>query len=241
MEPDALLSKFRVVVAEDEKFSRSVVMGQLRDLGCAEIEPATDGQHGLDLLRKRSSKPTLLIADFNMPGVNGLQVLKLIRTAKAMVPHDLPVMMMTGMSDFGLVKTAMALDVDAFVVKPATKAILTTRFKKILGEPRDLKTPAHYATINVDEISERLLKSDTEEPPPAEEEKKESIVSGVRMKLSDVPEGSVLVEDIKAPGGELLLAAGVTLSARFLRRLSELSSALKLEYLTVLPQAPAES
>lgn len=75
-----------------------------------------------------------MIADFNMPEMNGLQLLKHIRTGKDNLQRNKPVAMITGVSDKNLVCTALILDVNAFIMKPVHKSILEEKLERIFTE-----------------------------------------------------------------------------------------------------------
>ncbi|MDA8250599.1 MAG: response regulator [Rhodospirillales bacterium] len=232
MDEARVLAGWVAVVADDEQFSRSIIVRMVRELGCADALTARNGQDALDLLRSTNNQRRLVIADFSMPKVDGLALVKCIRTGAAGVANDAPVVMLTGHSDFALVKAAMQLDVDAFVVKPASKAQLASRLGKALSEARNIKTADAYADINIDDVRGRML---SREPPGRlrPQAGRRGARNTVRLKLEDVREGQVLAEDIRAPDGELLLGVGMELNARFLRRLKELATVVKLEYLTI--------
>jgi CheY-like chemotaxis protein len=226
-EPAKILARKAVMIADDEKFSRSIVLRLLRDLGCENSAQAKDGADALVQMSQM---------DFNMPGMNGLQMLRMIRMGEGGVPHDMPVIMLTGHADSGLVGGAMALDVDAFIIKPVSIAVLQSRVAKVLSESRDIKAPAYYAKVDIEAICEALLNPPAAQAKPKPDEKEEAKQpAGVRVKLEEVTEGAILADDIRAPTGELLLAAGVALSPRFLRRLKELGGILNLEYLMLQP------
>ncbi|TAN58423.1 MAG: response regulator [Magnetospirillum sp.] len=236
MDIGKVLARMMVIVADDEQFSRAIVLRMVRELGAVDAEPVRNGEEGLVLLAQARDKAPLLIADFNMPRCNGLQMLKAIRAGRAFVANDMPVIMLTGYSDFALVRVAMALDVDAFVVKPVSKATLSSRIEKILGETRDIKPAEQYAEIDIESVCNRMIRNEPLGRPLPPAPKK--VASGaIQVKLEDVPEGVVLGDDIRTKDGELLLAAGHTLNARFLRRLRELKAVTKIEFLTILPPA----
>src|SRR5579859_5518405 len=153
-----MLDGLRVLVADDEAFSLSIIGRMLREMGCKDVLQADTGGKAFALFQAES-KISMAIVDFNMPDLNGLQILKLIRTGKTAVARNLPVLMLTGTADGGLVSAAAALDVGAFVVKPVSKATLTTRIVKALGEAREAKSAAQYDAVDIDTVSKALLLS----------------------------------------------------------------------------------
>lgn len=227
-----ILADWRVVVADDEQFSRAIVIRMIRDLGCRDALTASTGQEAIHHLQASTAHKTLLLSDFNMPGIDGLSLSKLIRTGKV-GPNDLPIIMLTGHADSNLVSAALALDVDSFVIKPVSVVQLANRLSRVLGEKREIGPPAAYAKIDVETIRQKIMRHEPvgllRTSQPARKD-----VTLIKLKLKDVKEGHILGEEIRAPTGERLLKAGVVLSQRYLQRLNDLSSVINLEYLTVV-------
>jgi YesN/AraC family two-component response regulator len=239
----------RVLIADDEQFSRFFVVRMARDFGCDDILQAADGADAMSKLETGGESLSAIILDFNMPDANGLQILKRIRTGKAGVPRDANVLMLTGSSDFGLVGTAMSLDVDAFLIKPVSEAILGDRLRRIFDEKKDYKSVADYEAVDVEELSKRLLAgSKPIRTPEQMKQRKEAVLAAVakttaaaaapkpgikRIAFASLEAGAVLAENIRGPNGELLLGAATVLSERLLNRLRELQSVLKLENIAV--------
>ena len=87
-EPD--LSGLSVLLVDDENFSRGIVTRLLRGVGLKEIHEAEDGSKALHLLRNPRYKTDFVIADFNMPVMHGLDMLKAVRMGEELgVPTPL--------------------------------------------------------------------------------------------------------------------------------------------------------
>lgn len=239
VELSKLLRGRQALVIDDERFSRSIICRFLLELGLLETDQAKDGAEGLTRLATEGNASSLVICDFNMPVMNGLQFLKALRSGiQRSVRRDLPVIMLTGHSDHGLVGTAMALDVDAFLVKPVSKANLAGRLGHALSTTQDIKDASAYATVDVDKIAKRILSG-----APAAKAKgapeKEAAKRGQRVELAMLKPNTTLSEDLVAPTGELLLAAGVVLSPRMVQRLQELPSlGINISAVWIMPPSP---
>jgi len=234
MDPSTLLANRRALVADDEQFSLSIVSRMLREMGCTDVLGADGGPRALNFLRMDAPPGfKLAVLDFNMPEINGLQILKLIRTGKAGVSRDLPVVMLTGTADGALVSAAVALDVGAFVVKPVSKAMLGQRLVKVLSEQRPIKTAQQYEAVDIDPISNALAASHKPVGGAKARADRIEVANGVKLRVDAVPVGAILAEDIRGPDGELLLGRGTPLSERFLKRLKDLASATRVEYIIV--------
>ena len=84
---------------------------------------------GLDGLRKvRDEAPDLIILDIVMPGLDGIRALQLIRKYSSN-----PVIMLTSESEISIVKKALDLGADGYIVKPVSTTALVTRVKEKLG------------------------------------------------------------------------------------------------------------
>ncbi len=207
-----------ILLIDDEKFSRTLLRRMLEPL---DVEEATNGAEGLQqyLLKLNVA---VIVCDFNMPVMDGLKVLKAIRTGFQRIDHTIPILMLTGTSDSSLVSVAIKLEVDGFIVKPVSQNVLESRIKHVLTHPRDLQPPKYYESIDIDEVSERLLKTLSV---PIESKQKpvvETPMAGQNLPLDQVSANSILTADIRASSGELLVAAGQPLSERLIRRLTEL-------------------
>ena len=93
---------------------------------------ASDGVSALELLEKH--QPDMVILDIMMPGLNGFQVLDLIRQRS-----NVPVIMLTARGDVTTVRDTLALGADDYVRKPFSILELTARIKAKLRRTRQLQ------------------------------------------------------------------------------------------------------
>lgn len=226
---DRLLDGMEVLVVDDESYGRAIVSGLLRDFGCRDVVQARNGAEALSILRSGTHLISLVIADFNMPLINGLSLLKEIRrSTHPAMPHDVPVFMLTGHSEHHIVGVALALDVDSFIVKPTSRASLAARIRKVLraGDRRRLLPPDSYRSVDVDRavvtMAERGIRAGTGE----------IIGRSVVVALADVPPNSILAEDI-AGGESVLLRRGQVVTPHILDRLAEVAPMLGLSTIAI--------
>lgn len=119
--------KFRVVVADDSKDYRRLLKSVLDGNGY-EVKEAKDGAEGLRLIN--SWKPDLVLLDFEMPEMNGYEVIQALRGREE--TRKLPVVMLTGAPHRAQLKE-MGLDISAFLEKPLPNAALLEAVAKALG------------------------------------------------------------------------------------------------------------
>lgn len=215
-----------VLVVDDEQFSRQIVGRILRDIGNPQIVYARNGAEALAAITAPDAAFKVIVSDFNMPVMNGLELLKTIRTSTNAIRHDMPFVMLTGLADRAVVGAAMALDTDSFVVKPVSRAALESRINRALSEPRDLKSPKAYGEVDIEAATTGLLGHEPVGQPRKPEPKAEPAIppNSQRVMLAAVKPGSILAQEIRSPTGELLLASGVPLSPRLITRLKDLST-----------------
>lgn len=85
-------SVLRVLVCDDEAPIRYVIVRKLREFGCEVVE-ARNGEDGLAAVRERGFRPALVITDFQMPMLSGLEMAAALREHEA--TRDVPVLMLT--------------------------------------------------------------------------------------------------------------------------------------------------
>ena len=108
------MKPLRIVVAEDETLVAVSIISQLKELGHTVVGDATDGLEAVELCEKL--RPDLVIMDINMPRMDGIQAARLIKD-RAMVP----VVVVSGYSEEGLIDGAAEAGVLSYLVKPVTK------------------------------------------------------------------------------------------------------------------------
>jgi CheY-like chemotaxis protein len=146
------LSPYSILFVDDEGFTRQIVVQLLRSLGCVNVRQASNVSQAMNVLAEMK-KVHFIISDFRMPEDNGLNLVKAVRTGNASVNRGTPIAMLTGFSEKSLVEVALALDVNAFLVKPISRNVLGQRLERLLAIVADqawLSSPAVYERIDVD-------------------------------------------------------------------------------------------
>ena len=205
-----------VVIVDDESYSRFMAGELLDRLGKPRTVAAKNGDEALALLNgDEAGAIRLVLLDFNMPGRNGLEILRDIRSGRLAVASDVVVMMVTGVDTLGLVAAAMALDVDAFLQKPMAMADLRDHLAEIEDAKREIAPPEAYWEIDVDGLGAA--------PRPDEEGVAPEGINWVSV--SDLAAGQEIAADICAPDGALLVSKGTAVTARLGRLLRGLAAA----------------
>jgi two-component system chemotaxis response regulator CheY len=123
-------SALKVLVVDDQQTIRSLVRTGLQQLGINDVREAADGEDGLRTLLS-AQQVNLVITDFNMPKVDGLELLRAIRAHPPLAKTA--VIMLTGRADRDLVQRAVQFGVNNYLVKPFTVATLKEKIEAVFG------------------------------------------------------------------------------------------------------------
>jgi len=125
----AVNASLKILVVDDFATMRRIIRNLLQDLGFSNISEADDGNTALPLLQNGNFD--LLITDWNMPGMPGLELLKAVRADSRLA--KLPVLMLTAEAKREQIVEAAQAGVNGYVVKPFTAETLKTKLDKILA------------------------------------------------------------------------------------------------------------
>ncbi len=117
----------RFLVIDDFATMRRIVRNLLQDLGFKNVEEAEDGQDALTKLR--ASRFDFVISDWNMPNLDGLQLLTEMRKDDSL--KAIPVLMVTAEAKKENIIAAAQAGANGYVVKPFTAATLEEKLNKI--------------------------------------------------------------------------------------------------------------
>ncbi len=117
----------KILIVDDFSTMRRIIKNLLRDLGFNNTTEADDGQTALPLLKNGNFD--FLVTDWNMPGMDGLTLLKTVRADENL--KDMPVLMVTAEAKREQIITAAQAGVNGYIVKPFTAATLKEKIEKI--------------------------------------------------------------------------------------------------------------
>ncbi|MFO0865164.1 MAG: response regulator [Gemmataceae bacterium] len=117
----------RALVVDDSRVMRAILASILCELGIDVCE-APDGAAALDQLR-RQSEIDLVLVDWNMPVMNGLEFIEAVRADRAFDP--MKIMMVTTETDVDQVNRALKAGANEYVMKPFTKEVLVAKISML--------------------------------------------------------------------------------------------------------------
>lgn len=117
----------KFLVVDDFSTMRRIVRTLLKELGYDQVEEAEDGRDALTKLKQGHFD--FVVTDWNMPNLDGLGLLKAIRSDAAL--QKLPVLLVTAESKKENIIAAAQAGASGYIVKPFTAAILNEKLQRI--------------------------------------------------------------------------------------------------------------
>jgi len=117
----------KILVVDDFSTMRRIIKNLLRDLGFSNTQEADDGLTALPMLK--SGNFDFLVTDWNMPGMQGIDLLKEVRADENLA--SLPVLMVTAEQKREQIIEAAQAGVNGYIVKPFTAVTLKEKLDKI--------------------------------------------------------------------------------------------------------------
>ena len=169
-----------ILIADNNAYTRKLTRMMLVNLGARAIYEAADGVAALDAIRTVS--PDVMIMNWDMPVLDGPEVMRIVRSPGIFPKPNLPIIMLTDIGLRSRVTAAIKLGVHEFLVKPVSPKTLHQRLLGILLAPRPMVRAGRYyiplprrradmkevmaaaaqmsEAMNTGEVSEAMLPSD---------------------------------------------------------------------------------
>lgn len=128
----AVDTKMRVLIVDDYKTMLRIMRNLLKQLSFENVEEAIDGTAALEKLREFDGDFGLVISDWNMEPMTGIQLLREVRGDDAL--KQIPFIMVTAESKSENVIAAKEAGVSNYIVKPFNAETLKSKMESVLGE-----------------------------------------------------------------------------------------------------------
>lgn len=140
----------KVLIIDDDEWNRQIMRETLKKEGYILFE-AVDGESGVAMVRREN--PDVVITDYLMPGINGLEVMLEVRKIK----NNLPVILLTGFGDVGLTIKSIQMGAFDYLEKPVKSSHLKTVVRDALNSVRISSSlneviPDDISTVLVDNL-----------------------------------------------------------------------------------------
>ena len=140
MQPNSALETFvkdlAILVVDGNGYMRRTTRTMLMNLGARSVREAADGIAALEQIR--TWNPDVMLIDWDLPVLNGMEVMRIVRSPGVFPRPDLPAIMLTSRTKRSQVLEAMRMGVHEFLVKPTSPKALCDRLTSIMIKPRPL-------------------------------------------------------------------------------------------------------
>jgi two-component system response regulator MtrA len=113
----------KILTIDDDPAMTELISLLLRSYGL-EVLVANDGEHGLEMARAQN--PDLIMLDLTMPGVDGWQICKELRTES-----KVPIIILSALDDPAVISTALDAGADDYMVKPVPSSVLIAHINNL--------------------------------------------------------------------------------------------------------------
>lgn len=127
-------TQMHVLLVDDNRFIRSTVRTLCRSFGFAQVHETDDGSEALSIMRK--THVDIVLCDWMMEPLDGFDFTRLLRTAQDSPNPFVPVIMLTGHTEYSKVTSARDVGVTEFLAKPISSATLLSRLIHVCEHPR---------------------------------------------------------------------------------------------------------
>jgi two-component system, chemotaxis family, chemotaxis protein CheY len=126
--------RLKILVVDDNAHMRKLVITILQAFGVIQIQEAESGERAWALLREIN--PDVLIVDWMMEGMTGLELVSMIRSNPQTPNPFVPVIMLTGYTQVDHVRQARDGGVNEFIAKPVSVKTMMSRLMAVIETPR---------------------------------------------------------------------------------------------------------
>lgn len=126
--------RLKILVVDDNAHMRKLVVTILQAFGVIQIYEAESGERAWTILRE--SNPDVLVLDWMMEGMSGIDLVKMIRTDPQTPNPFVPVIMLTGHTHIDRVRQARDAGINEFIAKPVSVKTMMSRLLSVIENPR---------------------------------------------------------------------------------------------------------
>lgn len=222
------LSNLNIMVIDDDAFTRKVILRVLTNLGFSTVTEADGSESALKLINKESPFD-IFISDVEMPRINGLELIRLVRSGNTKADPSSRFILLTSFSNTDVIKTAMGLGINGFIVKPIKPATLLDKITKAHDESFFAEPASSYESIstNLSCINSDNVEDGSKLNAAILKDIDENNAYHARLRLNRLQPGMRLRQNIITEEGGVLLRDGQILTSTMISRLQELEGILE--------------
>jgi CheY-like chemotaxis protein len=158
-------SQITFLLVEDSAYMRGILRAMLQGFGARRIYDAEDGASGLEMIDRVS--PDILIVDWVMPVLDGLEMVRLIRQPSHPMAF-VPIILVTAHTEKKRILTARNAGVNEVLCKPVSATALYQRISNVVTQPREfIRSEAYFGPKLREEIQPAPRPSPMQQPATA--------------------------------------------------------------------------
>jgi CheY-like chemotaxis protein len=131
-----IIQGLNILLVDGNSYMRRITRMMLMNLGAKSVVEAADGLAALEQIR--TSDPDVMLLDWDMPLLNGIEVMRIVRSPGVFPRPNLPIIMLTARAQRSFVVQALHAGVHEFLVKPTSAKALHDRLSSIVVNPRPM-------------------------------------------------------------------------------------------------------
>ena len=155
------LARLQILIVDDEKNIQRLVYDVLASLGFRDITVANSGRKAIEFLSQR--KFDFVITDWRMGDLDGIDIVRFVRTSPESQNRIMPIIMLTGNTEAHYVLTARAAGVNGYLLKPFSAEQLVRRIRVVIEQPAEFVIAPSYCGPD---------RRHVEKPPPNNDERR---------------------------------------------------------------------
>jgi two-component system, chemotaxis family, chemotaxis protein CheY len=134
--------RLKVMVVDDNHHMRKLVVTILQAFGVVQIFEAPDGARAWSMMRE--SNPDVVLLDWMMEGLSGIDVVKMVRTSPQSPNPFVPIIILTGYTQIDHVRQARDAGANEFLAKPVSVKAIMSRLVSVIEHPRPYVRTKYY-------------------------------------------------------------------------------------------------
>jgi len=139
---DKLLQRLNILVVDHNAYMRRMTRMMLTNLGAKSVIEAADGLAALESIR--TCDPDVMLLDWDMPVLTGMEVMRIVRSPEVFPRPNLPIIMLTNRGHRASVLQALRTGANEFLIKPTSAKALRDRLTSIVFKPRPMVRMGDY-------------------------------------------------------------------------------------------------
>lgn len=133
---DKKIQGLNILIVDNNHYMRRLTRTMLMNLGAKSVLEASDGLAGLEAIR--TCDPDVMLLEWDMPVLDGMEVMRIVRSPGVFPRPALPIIMLTTRANRSAVAHALRAGAHEFLLKPTSPKALRDRLTSILSNPRPM-------------------------------------------------------------------------------------------------------